>query len=150
MSWSLTKDFKQDADLYDSILRDIAMWYLAEIKIRPLDSQIVDGVQQNALLNFITFDLHALIKTEGFVHMQELLQAKGTEQTVMIRLKDLVVSLYIKYGKKRIDKVRENTYKTIDNMYGLTFRSKDIDVNNTFWLYPFFRQIYTVSVPLNI
>lgn len=150
MSWSLTKDFKQDADLYDSILRDIAMWYLAEIKIRPLDSQIVDGVQQNALLNFITFDLHALIKTEGFVHMQELLQAKGTEQTVMIRLKDLVVSLYIKYGKKRIDKVRENTYKTIDNMYGLTFHSKDIDVNNTFWLYPFFRQIYTVSVPLNI
>lgn len=148
MSWPLN-DFKQNVELYNNILIDVTNWYAGENKIRPVDTQIVDGVQTNALLNFITFDLHTLITTEGFVHMQELLQAKGTDQTVMIRLKDLVTFIYIKYGIKRIDRLRKRIYKTIDNMYGLTFSSADMDVNNTFWLYPFFRQIYTVALPLN-
>ena len=148
MSWPLN-DFKQNVELYNNILIDVTNWYAGENKIRPVDTQIIDGVQTNALLNFITFDLHTLITTEGFVHMQELLQAKGTDQTVMIRLKDLVTFIYIKYGIKRIDRLRKRIYKTIDNMYGLTFSSEDMDVNNTFWLYPFFRQIYTVALPLN-
>jgi hypothetical protein len=153
MSWSLINKFEQSEQyvkLYNSVLTDVTAWYAAENKIRPLEDQIVNGVQKNALLNFITFDLHALIKTEGFVHMQKLLQGKETEQSVMIRLKDLVTSLYIKYGEDQIDKLRDRTYRSIDNMYGLTFKSKDMDVNNTFWLYPFFRHIYTVTVPLNI
>lgn len=153
MSWSLTNSYEKSeeyARLYNSVLTDVTAWYAAENKIRPLEDQIVGGVQKNALLNFITFDLHALVKTEGFVHMQQLLQARGTEQTVMLRLKDLVVSLYVKYGENQIDKLRDRVYKSIDNMYGLTFKSEDMDVNNTFWLYPFFRHIYTVTVPLNI
>lgn len=150
MSWSLNNSEKF-SKLYNDVLSDVTAWYASENKVRPLEDQITsNGTQTNALLNFITFDLHALVTTRGFVHMQELLQARGTEQTVMIRLKDLVVFLYIKYGIKEIDRLRDRVYKSIDNMYGLTFHSKDMDVNNTFWLYPFFRYIYTVAVPLNM
>lgn len=148
MSWSLnTMNYEE---LYIKVLGDVTAWFISENRVRPLEKQIVDKVQTNALLNFITFDLHTLVKTEGFVHMQELLQAVGTEQTVMIRLKDLVTTIYIKYGKKDVDKLRKRVYKTIDDMYGLTFKSEDIDVNNTFWLYPFFKHVYTVSLPLNM
>lgn len=154
MSWSLknNNDFEkseQYAKLYNSVLTDVTAWFAAEIKLRPLEDQIVDGVQKNALMNFITLDLHTLVTRQGYKHMQDLLQAEGTEQTVMIRLKELVLSLYIKYGEKQIDLLRERVYKSIDNMYGLTFESEKIDVNNTFWLYPFFKQVYTVTVPNN-
>ena len=148
MSWPLST--MTNEELYMKVLGDVTAWFISENKVRPLENQIVDKVQTNALLNFITFDLHTLITKEGFVHMQELLQAAGTEQTVMIRLKDLVTAIYIKYGEKDVDKLRKRVYKTIDAMYGLTFKSKDIDVNNTFWLYPFFKHVYTVSLPLNM
>lgn len=153
MSWSLTSKFEQSeqyAKLYNSVLNDVTAWYAAENKIRPVEEQIVGGVQKNALLNFITFDLHALVTTKGYKHMQNLLQANNTEQTVMIRLKDLVISLYIKYGEEQIDKLRKRVYKTMNDMYGLSFDSEKIDVNNTLWLHPFFRQIYTVAVPINM
>lgn len=148
MSWPLnTMNYEE---LYLKVLGDVTAWFISENKVRPLENQIVDKVQTNALLNFITLDLHTLVTEKGFVHMQELLQAVGTEQTVMIRLKDLVTTIYIKYGKKDVDKLRKRVYKTIDDMYGLTFKSEDIDVNNTFWLYPFFKHVYTVSLPLNM
>ena len=153
MSWSLTSKFEQSeqyAKLYNSVLNDVTAWYAAENKIRPVAEQIVDGVQKNALLNFITFDLHTLVTTKGYKHMQNLLQANNTEQTVMIRLKDLVISLYIKYGEEQIDKLRKRVYKAMNDMYGLSFDSEKIDVNNTLWLHPFFRQIYTVAVPINM
>ena len=133
-------DYKE---LYNNILADVYGWFVQENKIRPVQNQIDDnGIQRNALMNFITFDLHTLITTQGFVHMQELLQAHGTDQTVMIRLKDLVVILYAKYGEKSIDNIRKRIYKATDKMYGLSFRSEDMDTNNTFWLYPFFRHVY--------
>lgn len=148
MSWPLnTMNYEE---LYIKVLGDVTAWFISENRVRPLENQIVDKVQTNALLNFITFDLHTLVTEKGFVHMQELLQAEGTEQTVMIRLKDLVTTIYIKYGEKDVDRLRKRVYKTIDDMYGLTFKSEDIDVNNTFWLYPFFKHVYTVSLPLNM
>ena len=133
---------KERVQLYTNVLTDVASWWINELKTRPLSSQIINNVQTNALVNFITFDLHTLVTREGFVHMQELLQARGTEQTVMIRLKDLVIELYLKYGEKEIDDLRKRTYRAIDNMYGLTFKSEQMDVNNTFWLWPFFKQAY--------
>lgn len=139
-----SQNFVELSALYDRVLSDIAEWFLNEIKLRPIDDQLdSDGVQHNALMNFITFDLHALVTQQGFVHMQKILQAEGTDQTVMIRLKDLVSTLYIKYGNKNIDKLRARTYQAIDAMYGLNFKSEDMDVNNTFWLCPFFKHIYT-------
>lgn len=133
---------RERAQLYNNVLTDVATWWINELKARPLDKQIISNVQTNALVNFITFDLHTLVTREGFVHMQELLQAHKTEQTVMIRLKDLVVELYLKYGDKEIDDLRKRVYQTIDNMYGLNFKSENIDVNNTFWLWPFFKHAY--------
>ena len=116
---------------------------MQENTLRPVQKQIDDkGVQINALMNFIAFDLHTLITTEGFAHMQRLLQAAETDQTVMLRLKDLVVTLYVKYGEENIDKLRKRIYRATDNMYGLSFSSADMDVNNTFWLWPFFRHVY--------
>ena len=115
MYWPLNKKKKVSPQLYESVLQDVLDWYLAEVKARPLDKQIVNGVQTNALVNFITFDLHALIKTQGFVHMQELLQARNTQQTVMLRLKDLVLKLYIKYGETEIDELRSRIYRSIDS-----------------------------------
>lgn len=131
-------------ELYDNVVADVYNWFVQENTIRPIQNQIDDnGVQHNALMNFITFDLHALITEQGFVHMQRLLQAADTDQTVMIRLKDLVSILYIKYGDTDIDRLRKRIYKTTDKMYGLSFRSEDLDVNNTFWLWPFFRHVYS-------
>lgn len=133
-------DYKE---LYNNILADVYSWFVQENKIRPVQGQMDDnGVQHNALMNFIVFNLHTLVTTQGFVHMQELLQAHGTDQTVMIRLKDLVVILYVKYGKKNIDNIRKRIYQSTDMMYGLSFKSEDMDINNTFWLYPFFRHVY--------
>ena len=130
-------------ELYDNIVADVYAWFVQENTLRPVQNQIDEnGVQHNALMNFITFDLHALITTQGFVHMQELLQAQGTDQTVMLRLKDLVVVLYVKYGEKNIDEIRKRIYKATDQMYGLSFSTADMDTNNTFWLWPFFRHVY--------
>ena len=133
---------KQRQQLYNQVLTDVASWWINELRARPLDKQIVNNTQTNALVNFITFDLHTLVTKEGYIHMQELLRGDKTEQTVMIRLKDLVVELYLKYGEKEIDDLRERTYRIIDNMYGLTFKSQELDVNNTFWLWPFFKHAY--------
>ena len=133
---------RERAQLYNNILTDVATWWINELKARPLDKQIISNVQTNALVNFIAFDLHTLETGQGKKHMLDLLLARGTEQTVMIRLKDLVVELYLKYGEKEIDDLRERTYRTIDNMYGLSFKTEQIDVNNTFWLWPFFRHAY--------
>ena len=149
MYWPLSKKKEVSPQLYEAVLQDVLAWYLAEVKARPLDKQIINGVQTNALVNFITFDLHALIKTQGFVHMQELLQARNTQQTVMLRLKDLVLKLYVKYGETEIDELRSRIYRSIDSIYGLTFRSEDMDTNSTFWLWPFFKQIYD-SIPLTV
>lgn len=133
-------DYKE---LYNNVVNDVLAWFVQENTLRPVQNQIDDnGVQSNALMNFITFDLHTLITQQGFVHMQRLLQARDTDQTVMIRLKDLVTTLYIKYGEKDIDKLRKRVYRAIDRMYGLSFKSEDIDVNNTFWLCPLFKHIY--------
>ena len=130
-------------ELYNNVINDILTWFIQENIIRPINQQIDEkGVQHSALMNFITFDLHALITTQGFVHMQQLLQAKGTDQTVMIRLKDLVTTLYIKYGERDIDKLRKRTYKTMKRMYGLSFNVADIDTNGTLWLCPMFKHIY--------
>ena len=130
-------------ELYDNILADVYAWFVQENTLRPLQNQIDDnGTQHNALMNFIAFDLHTLITAQGFVHMQELLQAQGTDQTVMLRLKDLVVVLYVKYGEKNIDEIRKRIYKATDQMYGLSFGTADMDTNNTFWLWPFFRHVY--------
>ena len=136
-------------DLYNAVLQDIAHWFLNEIKTHPLDEQMVDGVQTNALLNFITFDMHALETAQGYNHFHRILQAIGTEQTVMIRLKDLVIELYAKYGERDIDGLRKRIYKATDSIYGLSRKSEDMDVNATLWLYPFFKHIYT-TVPTNI
>lgn len=133
-------DYKE---LYNNVVNDVLAWFIQENTLRPVQDQIDDNRgQTNALMNFIAFDLHALITQQGFIHMQRLLQAEETDQTVMIRLKDLVTTLYIKYGEKDIDKLRKRVYRAIDRMYGLSFKSEDIDVNNTFWLCPLFKHIY--------
>lgn len=149
MLWlhSSLKEIEKNRELYNSVLQDISAWYMAEIRLRPLASQIINNVQTNALLNFITFDLHTLVTRQGQAHMLRLLQANETTQTVMIRLKDLVSTLYIKYGTKEIDTLRKRVYKTINDVYGLTFDCEKIDVNLTLWLYPFFKHIYN-SIPL--
>jgi len=144
MSWSLTKKEEKSyltPDLYEQITDDVRVWMV--IELTTITPQMVDGKQTNALLNFITFDLHALVTDQGFKHMYSLLSGKGTLQTVMVRLKSLVCDLYIKYGDKIIDELRQRIYQSITNSYGLTFDiENDLDVNNTFWLYPIMLRVY--------
>jgi len=129
-------------EIYDHILEDIRYWFVNELTNIP--PKIIDGKQSNALLNFATFDLHTLETTDGFAHMRLLLLGESTEQTVMIRLKNLVCDLYIKYGDDLIDELRHRVYTTMTNVYGLTFDVENmLDANNTLWLHPFIIRIYS-------
>lgn len=145
MSWTLKKKENQPIltpELYTAIYEDIRYWCIIELTNIP--PKQVEGVQTNALLNFATFDLHALALPNGKNQMLKLLGAAGTDQTVMLRLKGLVVDLYIKYGDDIIDELRKRVYTTIVNTYGLDYDiDKDLDINNTFWLHPFIRKMLT-------
>jgi len=138
------QESKLTPELYEQITDDVRIWMV--IELLTLTPQTVDGKQTNALLNFITFDLHALMTTVGFAQMRTLLTGEGTDQTVMIRLKSLVCDLYIKYGEEVIDELRERVYKTITDMYAIDFNIEEmLDVNNTFWLYPMLLKVYNAA-----
>ena len=144
MSWSLSKKKEPILTpiLYDAIYDDVRRWCVGELSSSNL--KLVDGRQNNALLNFATFDLTTLMTDKGLQHMIKLLSGAETDQTVMIRLKALVLDLYIKYGEDIIDELRKRVYVSIQNMYGITFDTENVvDVNNTFWLHPFVRKMYT-------
>ena len=144
MSWTLTKKKTSNLtpDLYESIYRDIQFWCVNELASSP--AVTANGQQANALLNFATFDLHALMTNVGTDHMIGLLTGRGTDQTVMLRLKSLVVDLYLKYGDDVIDELRERVYRTLANLYGITYDiDRAIDINNPLWLHPFIRKMHT-------
>ena len=146
MFWSLKKKKESvlNPDLYELITDDVRIW--VAIELTTLAPRTVDGKQINPLLNFVTFDLHTLVTREGFTQMMRLLTGSDTDQTVMLRLKSLVCDLYIKYGTDVIDELRERIYSTLTDMYALNFNVEDqLDVNNTFWLYPIMLRVYNAS-----
>lgn len=129
-------------ELYEAIFKDIQFWCINELSSSPPVS--ANGQQANALLNFATFDLHALVVKDGVAQMLTLLTGKGTDQTVMLRIKGLVEDLYIKYGDDIIDELRRRVYNTMSNVYGIDYDIENVlDVNNTLWLHPFVRKMHT-------
>lgn len=141
---SLFHDYKLRKQLYDDILADTVTWLAAEFTRYPPKEVSDPADQTNVLVNFVTFDLHALETQEGYAHIRRLLSAADTEQGAMIRLKSHVLDLRLTYGDKNIDRMIKDAYRDMTNIYGLTVDLKKLDGNETLWLHPFLRRIYTL------
>jgi len=137
-------NYKLRKQLYDDILDDTVVWLAAEFHRNPPPEVSDPKNQTNVLVNFITLDLHALETPEGYMQMHRLLSGSETEQTAMLRLKSHVLDLRLTYGRRNIDRLIKETRKEMAYIYGLTVNLKKLDTNETLWLHPFLRKIYSI------
>ena len=137
-------DFELRKKLYDNLYADPIIWLGLEFTRNPPEMYVKDpSEQKNALLNFITLDLHTLQTTEGYNHAMQLLMARETDQQCMLRLKDLVYDSRLTYGDKNIEFMMNESLKMMKYTYGLTVDLEPLNANDTLWLHPFLRKVYT-------
>lgn len=138
------QNYKLRKQLYDDILDDTVVWLAAEFHRNPPPEVSDPKDQTNVLVNFITLDLHTLETQEGYTQMRRLLTGSETEQEAMIRLKSHVLDLRLTYGGRNIDRMIRETRKEMAYIYGLTVDLEKLDPNETLWLHPFLRKIYSI------
>lgn len=141
--WSSKETIKPFPDpVVELVEHDVRVFVEQELVIykRDPDNERLDG---SVIVNLSLFNLEALKYQNGVDQMKNLLSAHHN-QIVETRMKQLLHTLYIRYGIEIIDDLAEKTIKSMVGVYGLNEQvvsSLDKDYN-TFWLQPFIRQAY--------
>ena len=101
-------------------------------------------IDNSVIFNLAMFNPQALSYQNGYDQMVNLLDDKHT-QFVGSRLRQLLHTLYIRYGVNAIDDLAEHTLKTMVAVYKVPDRVvAELDEKfNVFWLQPFIRLGYT-------
>lgn len=123
-----------EQDVYEFVEQELVIY-----KRNPDNTRLDESV----IVNLALFNLEALNYQNGYEQMQNLM-ADHHNQVVSLRMKQLLHTLYIRYGIEAINALAENVLKTMVHVYNI----QEAVVNkldgeyNVFWLQPFIRQAY--------
>ena len=100
-------------------------------------------LDNSIIVNLALFDLSSLEFKAGYEQMVNLL-VKHNDQFVDRRMRQLLVSLYLRYGKDAIDDVSIKTLDYMHDVFGVNKESLSAldEQFNTFWLQPFISKAY--------
>ena len=109
-------------------------------EIADADNKRLDN---SVIANLAMFDLSALTYEKGYKQMENLL-SDHSNQMVGRRMKQLLLTLYIRYTMDAVNTISVNTLDGIASVFNI---SKDTLVSldneyNIFWLQPFIRKAY--------
>ena len=127
-------------ELVENDVRTFVEQELTTYKRNPDNQRLDDSV----IVNIALFNLEALNYQNGVDQMNNLL-SDHHNQIVEKRMKQLLHTLYIRYGIDIIDDLAERTLTTMVAVFNLKepiIRTLD-EKHNTFWLQPFIRLAYT-------
>ena len=134
-------------NLIDEIQDDVTQFVQTELQIYLSDSK-VEGLDRSVVANIALFDLTGINSEKGFLQINRLL-GSHYDQMVERRTRQLLHSLYIRYGADKIDKVKKRVVETFTLAYP-TIRPENIAhlnrTHNTFWLVPFIKEAYNTLV----
>ena len=144
MWWNKKTELPTD-ELHIGVFTEIATWYKVE---RLLDQE----KQENSLLfNLETFNIGSLTSKEGLKQIDSLFAPKVNSFTVL-RMRDLLVNLYAKFGTEAIDGLIARTLHgmmiahkiPMSTLLGLQKREP------IFWLLPFCGMCHRLNLPSTI
>jgi hypothetical protein len=127
-----------EQDVYEFVEQELVIY-----KRNPDNKCLAESV----IVNLALFNLEALNYQNGYDQMENLL-ADHHNQVVSLRMKQLLHTLYIRYGIDTIDNLAEDVLKTMVHVYNIKGDIiKQLDSEyNVFWLQPFIRQAYDSMV----
>lgn len=130
-------------------VREFVEQELVIYKRDPNNKRLDDSV----IVNFALFNLEALKYQNGYDQIMNLM-ADHHNQTVGLRLKQLLHTLYIRYGVERVIELSKKVLSSMNKVYDIDNEVLgNLDESyNTFWLQPFVRKAYSdivnsISVP---
>ena len=127
-----------EQDVYEFVEQELVTY-----KRNPDNKRLDESV----IVNLALFNLEALNYQNGYDQMENLM-ANHHNQVVSLRMKQLLHTLYIRYGIDTIDNLSEKVLKTMIHVYNI----KEDVINqldstyNVFWLQPFIRQAYSTMI----
>ena len=127
-----------EQDVYEFVEQELIIY-----KRNPDNKRLDESV----IVNLALFNLEALNYQNGYDQMKNLM-ADHHNQVVSLRMKQLLHTLYIRYGIDAIDNLAENVLRTMVHVYNI----KEAIINqldseyNVFWLQPFIRQAFDSMV----
>lgn len=141
--WSSKETVKQYPDpVVNLVEEDILSFVEDELIIykQNPDNKRLDG---SVIVNLALFNLEALNYQNGVDQMKNLLSEHHT-QIVGTRMKQLLHTLYIRYGIEEIDNLAENVLRSMIHVFNLKEEIVDMlnKEYNVFWLQPFVRSAY--------
>ena len=97
----------------------------------------------SVIVNMALFDFSALNYQDGIKQMENLL-SDHTNQLVNRRMKQLLHTLYVRYGIDDIDDIANDSLTAMVGVYNLNVNTiSDLDEKfNIFWLVTFIREAY--------
>ena len=97
----------------------------------------------SVIVNMALFDFSALNYQDGIKQMENLL-SDHTNQLVNRRMKQLLHTLYVRYGIDNIDDIANDSLTAMVGVYNLNVNTiSDLDEKfNIFWLVTFIREAY--------
>ena len=128
--------------LIADIQRDVTIFVSKEIRLYLSDKNH-KTLEQSMIGNLALFDLTTLAYKKGYDHMETLLTTSYVNG-VPRRLNELLHMLTIKYGRKLIKRIRNESIKSMPEIYSIDklicnrFDREFV----TFWLIPFIKQGY--------
>ena len=129
---------KVEHDVYNFVVKELITYKQKSSKKSFGDSVIV---------NIALFDLAALNYNDGVAQMENLL-TDHINQLVNRRMKQLLHTLYIRYGIECVNMVANKSLEAMVAVYDLnveTISSLD-EKYNIFWLVPFVREAYFSAI----
>ena len=123
-----------EKDVYDFVVQELSTY-----KQNPDNTRLDNSVVANLAL----FDLSALKYEKGYDQMRNLL-ADHDNQMVSRRMKQLLLTLYIRYTRDSVDAVSVSTLDGISAVFEIdpNLLAKLDSEYNVFWLQPFIRKAY--------
>ena len=126
---------------------DVNEFVATELQVY-LSSNNNQDFSKSVIANIAMFDIEGINTEKGYKQMAHLL-GDHYDQMIERRMKQLLHKLYIKHGKRIVNKVIDRVLETMPIAYPSVYEENVRSLHkqyNTFWLVPFIKEAYNTIV----